>query len=140
MPPRPPFAPSGMGKASVSPQTSARPRRRGPKPDRATREVIVRADAPAGSRFKGYATLLLRELTFSAHVIATRRERWLTPQGKMIVARAPMGIVGGFGRTCGASVSSCAQGPATTERLTAILTGAGVMISWRSPSVRSCVL
>ena len=132
LPPRPPFAPSGMEKASAAPQTSARPRRRGPKPDRATREVIVRADAPAGSRFKGYAALLVRELTFSADVIAYRRERWLTPQGKMIVAPATAGIVGGFGpnlrRFC---LVMHAQGQVTTERLTAILNGVGMAISKR---------
>ena len=133
LPPRPPFAPSGMEKASAAPaSTPAQPRRRGPKPDRATREVIVKADAPAGSRFKGYATLLLRELTMSADVIAYRRERWLTPQGKMIVAPAPAGIVGGFGpnlrQFC---LVMHTQGQVTTERLTSILNGAGVAISKR---------
>ena len=87
-----------MEKASAAPaSTPAQPRRRGAKPDRATREVIVKADAPAGSRFKGYATLLVRELTLAAEVIAYRRERWLTPQGRLITAPTPAGIVGGFG-------------------------------------------
>ena len=133
LPPRPPFAPSGMEKASVATtQAPAQRRRRGAKPDRATREVIVRVAAPAGSRFKGYATLLVRELTFAADVIAYRRERWLTPQGKMLVAPAPMGIVGGFGpnlrRFC---VVMHAQGQVTIERLTSILNGAGMAISKR---------
>ena len=133
LPPRPPFKPSGMEKASASPpQGPARPRRRGPKLDRATREVIVRAAAPPGSRFKGYATLLVRELTLTAEVIAYRRERWLTPDGKLITAPAPAGIVGGFGpdlrRFC---LVMHAQGQVTTERLTAILNGAGMAISKR---------
>ena len=43
LPPRLPFAPSGMEKASAAPpSTPAQPRRRGAKPDRATREVIPR--------------------------------------------------------------------------------------------------
>ena len=133
LPPRPPFAPSGMEKASASPpQAPSASRRRGPKRDRATREVIIRAAAPAGSRFKGYATLLVRELTLAAEVIAYRRERWLTPQGRLVTAPPPAGIDGGFGpnlrRFC---LVMHAQGQVTTERLTAILNGVGVAISKR---------
>src|ERR687897_3898441 len=54
LPPRPPFKPSGMDKAT-QPRPTGPGRRpgRGAKRDRVTREVTIRVEAPPGSRFKG---------------------------------------------------------------------------------------
>src|SRR5918995_59841 len=105
LPPRPPSKPhksSGMEQAtdpSGSSTRKGRRRTRGAKRDsnRITREVIVKAGAPEGSRFKGYETLLVRDLALSAEVLRYRRERWVTPTGEPIVASVPTGIVGGYG-------------------------------------------
>src|SRR3954454_6873648 len=115
-------------------QGTGRRKARGAKrdSDRVTREVIVKAEVPAGSRFKGYETLLVRDLPLSAEVLRYRRERGVTPAGEPIVAPVPAGIVGGYGanlrRFC---LVLHAQGQVTTERLTAILNGIGVEISKR---------
>src|SRR4030095_7493565 len=55
LPPRPPFTPSGMEKAT-QPKPPGPDRRpgRGAKRDRVSREVTLRVDVPPGSRFKGY--------------------------------------------------------------------------------------
>src|SRR5918998_5264149 len=86
LPPRPPSRPSGMerstgdgagaGKARRKPQ-----RRRGPKRDRdaVTSALVVKASPPPGSRFKGYADLLVRELRLSAELVRLRRQRPVTP-------------------------------------------------------------
>ncbi len=140
LPPRPPVKPrqsSGMETATDplrSKRHKGRRKTRGPKrdSDRVTRDVIVAAGAPEGSRFKGYETLLVRDLALSAEVLRYRRERWVTPTGEPIVASVPTGIVGGYGanlrRFC---LVLHAQGQVTTERLTAILNGIGVEISKR---------
>ena len=136
LPPRPPFKPSGMEKATNRDLCKAArtARRRGSKrdTDRVTREEVLRAEAPAGSRFKGYETLLVRELVMSAELVRYRRERWLTPEGNTIIAPLPAGLIGGFGanlrRFC---LVLHAQGQVTTERLTSILNGIGMEISKR---------
>jgi hypothetical protein len=133
LPPRPPFKPSGMEKAT-QPQPAGPGRRpgRGAKRDRVTREVTIRAKVPAGSRFKGYKTVVRRDLVIAAEVVRYKRERWVTPEGKTLIAPLPEGIVGGYGpgvrRFC---LALHTQGQVTTERLTDLLNGIGLSISKR---------
>lgn len=137
LPPRPPVKaskPSGMEKATEPRAGKGKRRRRGAKrdSDRVSREVRVAANAPAGSRFKGYQSILVRDLVLSAEVVRYLRERWVTPSGATIVAPLPAGIVGGFGPNLRRFILAChIQGQVTTERLTALLTGIGVDISKR---------
>ena len=103
LPPRPPIRPSGMDRATSTAVTPSTPsqlkRKRGGKRDRdaVTSECVLAAAVPAGSRFKGYEDILVRDPRLSAEVIRYRRERWLTPCGKTVVAALPAGIAGGFG-------------------------------------------
>ncbi len=91
-PPRPAFRPSGMEKAmdfKLDEPPAAKKKPRGPKLDikRVSREEILRLCAPpAGSRFKGYKSCHVRDLVISAEVVHYRRECWLTPDGKMLLA------------------------------------------------------
>jgi hypothetical protein len=100
--------------------------------DKVNREVTLTADVPEGSRFKGYETVLVRELVLAAEVVRYKRERWVTPEGKTIIAPLPDGIQGGFGpelrRFC---LVMHIQGQVTTERPTSILNGIGIDISKR---------
>src|SRR5215216_3317867 len=133
LPPRPPFKPSGMEKAT-QPRPAGPGRRpgRGAKRDRVTREVTIRVEAPPGSRFKGYKTVVHRDLILAAEVVRYKRERWLTPEGQTVIAPLPAGIAGGFGpgvrRFC---LALHTQGQVTTERLTDLLNGIGLAISKR---------
>jgi len=68
-PPRPPFRPSGMEKATEpgNGDRAAGKSPRGPKRDmnRITRTVTLRADVPEGSRFKGYKSFFVRDLVLA---------------------------------------------------------------------------
>jgi hypothetical protein len=140
LPPRPPkLAPSGMERAGEagahsSAKTGGRKRGRGSTLERLTltQEVVLRAEAPVGSRFKGYEDVLVQDLHPAARVIRCRRERWLTPAGETVLAALPAGIVGGFGPELRRFVlAGHIQGQVTSERLTALLNGIGVAISKR---------
>jgi uncharacterized small protein (DUF1192 family) len=138
LPPRPPIRPSGMEKATESgagaKERKRSKRRRGAKRDRdaVTKEIVVKAKVPAGSRFKGFEDILVRDLQLSAEVIRYRRERWLTPMGETVVAPLPTGIVGGFGPELRRFLLAAhIQGQVTMERLTVLLNGIGVEISKR---------
>ncbi len=139
LPPRPPFRPSGMDKAtdpardSEDDRTTGKPPR-GPKRDksRITRTVTLKADIPEGSRFKGYKSFFVRDLILAAELVHYRRERWLTPQGKLITAPLPDGVASGFGRNLRRiCLALHAQGQVTTPRLTEMLNSIGVEISKR---------
>ncbi|WP_265519991.1 IS66 family transposase [Nitratireductor luteus] len=137
LPPRPPVKPSrpsGMENATQPSSGKGKRRRRGAKRDggRVSRDVTVAVSAPAGSRFKGYETILVRDLVLSAEVVRYRRECWVTPSGERLVGPLPAGIVGGWGANLRRFILAChIQGQVTTERLTAMLTGIGVDISKR---------
>ncbi|MBQ0818987.1 MULTISPECIES: transposase [Microvirga] len=133
LPPRPPFKPSGMEKATQpKPPGPGRRPGRGAKRDRVTREVTLQVEVPPGSRFKGYKTVVHRDLMLAAEVVRYKRERWVTSEGQTIIAPLPPGITGGFGpnvkRIC---LALHTQGQVTTERLTDLLNGIGLSISKR---------
>ena len=111
LPPRPPSRPSGM-EAATGPEPDGQgeirsKRRRGPKRDRGavTAERVLKAAVPAGSRFKGYEDVLVRDLRLSAEVVRYRRERWLTPSGETVVA-----LAGGDRRRVRAGVAALRAG------------------------------
>jgi hypothetical protein len=137
LPPRPPFRPSGMDQATSDKTVagSRKPaRRRGPKGDKGsvTREEVLPANAPPGSRFKGYKDCVVRDLVVRAEVVRYRRECWVAPDGRTIVAPLPAGIKGGYGaslrRFC---LMLHSHGQVTTQRLTTLLNDVGVEISKR---------
>src|SRR5271157_5536695 len=78
--------PSGMEKASEAQPSdpSGERRRRGGTRAKLTidEERKLEADAPSGSRFKGYASFLVQDLMIRPFVTDFLRERWQTPDGK----------------------------------------------------------
>jgi len=141
LPPRPPQKPSGMEKATDLPDVAAggtkgerSTRRRGSNLEKLKidRTVVVKADAPAGSRFKGFEDIVVQDVAFHPLVTRYRRERWLTPDGQTVIAPLDPGVVGGYGPHLHRLILMLHfQGQMTCERILALLNGAGVVISKR---------
>jgi hypothetical protein len=134
----PPDRPSGMKPSTEAEQVAKKKsrsrRRRGATLPRIaiTEEVVLAATAPAGSRFKGYDDIVVQDLDLAARTPRYRRERWTTPSGETVSGALPAGIVGGFGPELQRFILALhIQGQVTTERLTALLSGMGVVISKR---------
>ncbi len=132
----PSIKPSGMDKAT-DPRPSGRPgnrRRRGGKLLRLTidEERIIKADVPANSRFKGYEDYVVQDVILRSHVVRYRRQRWLTPDGRMVTAPLPSGITGHFGPELRRFVlAQYHRGQVTVPRLVGLLRDIGVDISER---------
>ena len=97
---RPALKPSGMEKANEAKPPRDPDQRRGRGkvvPRAAVEDRVIRASVPPGSRFKGYEDFLVQDLVLRAEAIRYRRERWLTPQGQLVVAALPGGVDGHFG-------------------------------------------
>ena len=141
LPPRPPIKPSGMDKATnakgpeaVGAKGGRSTQRRGSQLDKLTigATVVVTAKAPPGSRHKGYEDIVVQDLSLKPTVTRYRRERWETPDGRMILAKLDRGIVGGYGPNLNRLVLALHfAGQMTCERIVALLNGMGVVISKR---------
>lgn len=132
---RPKLRPSGMDKATKPKPAggkTGRHRRRGVGRAAVTEERVIRADVPAGSRFKGYETTVVQDLVVRPAVIRYRRERWRTPAGETVVAPLPPGIRGHVGPELRRHVLALYhQGQMTVPGLLAHLGDLGIELSKR---------
>ena len=133
---RPVIRPSGMER-KAEPKPTDKAGKRGVKQRKTERLVIdeervIRANVPAGSRFKGYEDFVVQDLVLRPHVVRIRRERWLTPDGQTILAPMPAGVAGHFGPELRRFVLlQYHQGQVTMPRLVTQLRAIGIVISKR---------
>jgi hypothetical protein len=132
---RPNIKPSGMdkGSAPAKPTKNAkRPGRGKVTPRVSVEETVINAEIPPGSRFKGYQSFLVQDLVISVRATRYQRERWVTPDGRTILAPLPEGIDGHFGPELRRFVlMQYHQGQSTMPRLLALLRSMGMAISKR---------
>ena len=134
---KPPSKPSGMDKATdgrADRKQRREKRRRGAKKSTVPVEarVVPAADIPAGARFKGYETFTVQDLRIEARVVCYRRERWLLPDGRTVVAPLPVGIDDHFGPELKRFIlAQYHQGQTTVPRLVELLRTLGMDISKR---------
>jgi hypothetical protein len=132
---RPAIKPSGMDKGTEPPKPAGQVKRRfrgEVKPFVEIKDEVIRADIPPGSVFKGYESFEVQDLVISAKATRYLRERWVTPDGKTILAPLPDGIAGHFGPELRRFVlMQYHQGQSTMPRLLAFLRSVGIAISKR---------
>src|SRR5229473_3172121 len=84
------------------------------------------------ARFKGYEDFVVQDVVLRAHAICYRRERWVTPDGRTVIAPLPAGLIGHFGGELRRFVLALYhQGQVTVPRLVAQLRAIGISISKR---------
>src|ERR1700759_4175265 len=131
----PSIKPSGMEQATKPRPSASGSRRRGRGAKRvgaAIEDRVLAAEGPAGARFKGYETYLIQDLIVRPIAVRFRRERWLTPDGRTIVAPLPAGIDGPFGPELRRFVlAQYYHGQVTVPRLVALLDAIGIAVSKR---------
>lgn len=132
----PSIKPSGMEQASEPKPPAGRGKRRRRGSKRIARVVVedrvLSTAVPAGSRFKGYENFLIQDVVLRPVAIRFRRERWVTPDGRTVVAPLPAGIDGHFGPELRRFVlAQYHQGQVTVPRLVALLEAIGIAVSKR---------
>ncbi len=133
---RPSIKPSGRERASEPKPPTGAGRRRGRSGKQMRRVAIedrvLKAEVPTGSRFKGYESFLIQDLVLRPIAIRYRRERWMTPDGRTVVAPLPPGIDGHFGPELRRFVlAQYHQGQVTVPRLVVLLEAIGIEVSKR---------
>jgi len=132
---RPTIKPSGMDQDTAPSKPTAdkkQPGRGKVMPRVSVEEKVIKAEIPPGSRFKGYEPFLVQDLVISARATCYQRERWVTPDGRTILAPLPEGIEGHFGPELRRFVlMQYHQGQSTMPRLLDLLRSVGVAISKR---------
>jgi len=132
---RPDIKPSGMDKGTEPSKPTTREKRRGRgkvTPRVNVEERVLKATIPQGSVFKGHEPFLVQDLTISVSATCYQRERWVTPDGRTILAPLPEGINGHFGPELRRFVlMHYHQGQSTLPRLVTLLRSFGVSISKR---------
>ncbi len=132
---RPVIKPSGMDKGTEPPKPAGHVKRRFRGKVKSFVEIkdeVIRADIPPGSVFKGYESFEVQDLVISAKATRYLRERWVTPDGKTILAPLPEGIEGHFGPELRRFVlMQYHQGQSTMPRLLGLLRSVGIAISKR---------
>ena len=132
---RPKIKPSGMEQATEpTPPRDGKGRRRRGKvvPLVPVEERVLPATVPPGSQFHGYQDFLVQDLVLRTEAVRYRRERWLTPERRLIVAPLPGGVDGHFGPELRRYVlAQYHQGQTTVPRLVAQLRALGIAISKR---------
>ena len=126
---RPNIKPSDMEKGTAPPK----PQKPGKQPGRGkvtprvkVEEEVIRVEIPRGSIFKGHEPFLVQDLVISAKATRYLRERWITPDGRAILAPLPQGIDGHFGPELRRFVLvQYHQGQSTMPRLLALLRSVG---------------
>jgi hypothetical protein len=131
---RPAIKPSGMDKGTepAKPGKGKRRFRGKVTPRVSVEDQVVKVAVPDGSRFKGHEPFLVQDLMISARATCYQRERWVTPDGRTILAPLPEGVDGHFGPELRRFVlMQYHQGQSTLPRLAALLHSMGVAISKR---------
>jgi hypothetical protein len=139
---RPNLKPSGMDKGTEPAKPTRKEKRRGRgqvTPRVNIEDQVVKAAVPPGSRFKGHEPFLVQDprlrrgsLVISVRATCYQRERWITPDGRTILAPLPEGIDGHFGPELRRFVlMQYHQGQSTLPRLAVLLRSMGVSISKR---------
>jgi hypothetical protein len=97
----PTIKPSGMEPPTAPPGTKPtrdQARRGKVKPRVSVEDHTLSVTAPMGSRLKGYEAYLVQDvIPLSVRAVRYRRERWVTPDGRTMIAPLPPGIDGHFG-------------------------------------------
>lgn len=132
---RPQLKPSGMEQASSAkpPAPTDTPSKGRGKAQFVVTEIeVLKVQVPDGSQFKGYEKYIVQDLVMRPRVVVYRRERWLTGDGRTILAPLPAGIRGHFGPELRRLLLVlCHEAQVTLGRLVKLARAFGLMISKR---------